>query len=154
MKKARRMTAIGVLVCLCCLLGGCRESALQTAYTSVCETVENSEQCYAQFSGKAYITVEMSEELTDILNPSCWKRTLFASTATPYCYIKLPNAKLEFYEENLLCITVSETNDQKWYVSKAEVRPQMKQYMEQYGGLVPPLPDLSVYAAYVKKEIL
>ncbi len=138
MGKARRTAMICVLLCLCCLLSGCRESVLQTVHTSACEMLENGEECSAVFVGSRYIAVKVSKELTEILNPSDWKRTTAAATATQYCSVTLPIAILEFYEGNLLCVTMSETNEQEWYVGKTDVHAQLEQYKQRHGIYVAP----------------
>ena len=141
MIKRRQAAFICLLVCLCCLLGGCRESILKTVYMSACESAANGETCSATFYGTYYIETEASQELTEILNPSCWKQTTATETTKPYFSVRFPIAELDFYEGNLLCITVAQTGEQGWYISQKDISAQMEQYRQHHWVILPDLKD-------------
>ena len=141
MKSMWRRAGACMLICICCLLSGCRKDALETVHTAVCETVGNTEQCYARFSGVPYRSVEIAQELAEILDPAHWEPTRNTATDTPYYELSLPGGKLTFYEGNLLCITVAQTNEPVWYVSENEVYEQIARYTQRYGYQLPSLED-------------
>ena len=147
MKRVRRTMLVGMLLCLCCLLGGCRESTLQTVHTSACELVANGETRSATFYGThSYTQVDVTQDLVEIVDPSCWKRTTATATDTPYFSVRFPLAKLEFYEGNLLCITMNQTDEQEWYISEHDIAAQVQQYRRQHEYVI--LPELTEQDEY------
>ncbi len=138
----RWLSGLVVSMCLCCLLSGCQENEpqeglLDTVYMSVCEMVENDEEYRAEFFGPKYRAIKVSQGLSEILTPSQWKRSISATTDSSYCYIQLPVAKLEFYEGNVLCVTMAESNQQEWYIGTDDVYAQLDRYIEQHGLMLP-----------------
>ena len=148
MKKKRQTMLVCMLLCLCCLLGGCRESALQTVYASACAMAESGETCEVGYDGSRYLEAQVTDELTEFLDPSYWEETTPVDDGVECHAIRLPFGKLTFYEGNSLCITMAQTNEQIWYVSDADIYEQVEDYIVRNGLLV--VPELLEYAAVCK----
>ena len=148
MRKVRVIVLSGVLVGVCCLFGGCRESALQTVYASVCAMVENGETCEVGFDGSRYQEAQVTDELTEFLDPSHWEETTSADVGAECHTIRLPMAELTFYEGNYLCITMTQTNERIWYISDADIYEQVEDYIIRNGLFV--VPEILEYVAVCK----